>query len=501
MNFVAYLKKSPFRHGGLILQVSIVIVWMAMMGLLAERTFLRPQTLRVTSAMANEGMKAGEDWWGIYWKGQKIGYARTTRQQESGKIRVQEHLWLKMAILGSPQEIEQTLDYQCASNLILDSFAFSLRSGVIQFQMSGRVEAGRDLRVKINSAGREWEQKIRLQEPPYILGQAKLYFLAHGLEKGKKYRIPVFDPSTLSLADLVAEVEGVEQMAFGGEAKELYRVREDFRGIVIRSWIDRNGESWKEESPTGLVLTWEGKEAAMHKNWGRGKVADLIALTAVPSNRLIDRPRSADFLRVRLLGPSVHDLKLGGDRQRHMGNEVIVQREGFPPLPDARRPLREEERKEALRSTPFIQSDDPEIKDKARAIVQGAENEAERVKRITEWVFKEIDKRPVVSIPSAVEVLHQKVGDCNEHAVLFTALARAAGIPAQMQAGILYHEGEFFYHAWSKAFLGSWVSVDPLLNQIPADATHIRLVEGDLDRQADLIKVIGRLKVEVVEVR
>jgi hypothetical protein len=41
--------------------------------------------------------------------------------------------------------------------------------------------------------------------------------------------------------------------------------------------------------------------------------------------------------------------------------------------------------------------------------------------------------------------------------------------------------------------------VDPILNQVPADAAHIRLVEGDLDRQADLVRVIGRLKVEVKE--
>jgi len=49
--------------------------------------------------------------------------------------------------------------------------------------------------------------------------------------------------------------------------------------------------------------------------------------------------------------------------------------------------------------------------------------------------------------------------------------------------------------------LGAWVSADPLLNQIPADATHIRLAEGDLDKQLDIVKVIGRMKVELLEVR
>ncbi|MCJ7495263.1 MAG: transglutaminase-like domain-containing protein, partial [Deltaproteobacteria bacterium] len=78
--------------------------------------------------------------------------------------------------------------------------------------------------------------------------------------------------------------------------------------------------------------------------------------------------------------------------------------------------------------------------------------------------------------------------------------ARAVGIPAHMQAGIIYQEGKFYYHAWAQVYLGTWVAVDPLLNQIPADATHIRLVEGDLDKQLDIVKAIGRLKVEVLEV-
>jgi len=40
-----------------------------------------------------------------------------------------------------------------------------------------------------------------------------------------------------------------------------------------------------------------------------------------------------------------------------------------------------------------------------------------------------------------------------------------------------------------------------VLNQVPADATHICLVEGDLDRQLDILRMMGRLKVEVLEVR
>jgi hypothetical protein len=437
-------------------------------------------------------------------KDEKIGYAVTTQQQQAEKISVSEKGLLKLSVLGVPRSIEQTLEYQTNQNLILESFDFSLKSGLLRFQLVGRMEeapsgSGKKLKIKVYSGGKERRQEISLPEAPYMLSQTKLYFLAQGLEKGKKYRIPAFDPSTLSNAEMIAEVEGIERLHIGGEERELYRVREDFRGIMVKVWMDREGEIWKEENPTGLVLLRESKNVAMYKNWLAGKTADLIALTAIPVNREIENPRATRYLRARLFSTALDGLQVGGDRQLRIGNEIIVRKEEFPVNPSAYRSLPAAARQEALRSTPFIQSDDPEIKVQAERIVKGAEDATEKVRRIAAWVYREVEKRPVVFIPSAIEVLHQKVGDCNEHAVLFTALVRALEVPAHMQAGVLYQEGKFFYHAWAKVYLGAWVAVDPVLNQIPADATHICLAEGDLDRQLDILRLIGRLKIEVLE--
>jgi hypothetical protein len=107
----------------------------------------------------------------------------------------------------------------------------------------------------------------------------------------------------------------------------------------------------------------------------------------------------------------------------------------------------------------------------------------------------------VLSVPSALETLRQGVGDCNEHAVVFAALARAAGIPAQVEAGLVYMDGRFYYHAWNVVNLGVWITVDALMNQFPADVTHIRLVRGEPAEQIDLMRVIGKLSLEVLEAR
>jgi transglutaminase-like putative cysteine protease len=109
-----------------------------------------------------------------------------------------------------------------------------------------------------------------------------------------------------------------------------------------------------------------------------------------------------------------------------------------------------------------------------------------------------VEKRPILSIPSSLEVLHSRVGDCNEHTALFAGLARAAGLPTKMVAGLVYVKGNFYYHAWPEIYVGRWVTIDPTLNQFPADATHVRLIEGGLDRQAELARVIGKVNLEIL---
>ena len=119
-------------------------------------------------------------------------------------------------------------------------------------------------------------------------------------------------------------------------------------------------------------------------------------------------------------------------------------------------------------------------------------------RQINEWVHENIEKRVTVSVPSAVEVLETKRGDCNEHTVLYVALARAAGLPARTAAGLVYSGGQFYYHAWPEVYLNGWVAVDPTFGQFPADAAHLRFTIGGLARQMELIRLIGRLELDVL---
>jgi transglutaminase-like putative cysteine protease len=190
-------------------------------------------------------------------------------------------------------------------------------------------------------------------------------------------------------------------------------------------------------------------------------------------------------------------LDLEGGRQRLRGDSLEIVREDLS-FQAPRLPLRDPGLDPYLRPTPFIQSDHPELRQTASSILKGERNSLVAAKELATWVFENVEKRPILSIPSSLEVLHSRVGDCNEHTALFAGLARAAGLPTKVVAGLVYSKGNFYYHAWPEIYVGRWVAIDPTLDQFPADATHVRLIEGGLERQAELARVIGKVNLEVL---
>ena len=154
-----------------------------------------------------------------------------------------------------------------------------------------------------------------------------------------------------------------------------------------------------------------------------------------------------------------------------------------------------------LRPELLVQCEDREIKELAREIIGETTDPFVASKKIMNWAFETLDKVPVVSVPDAKQVLALKKGDCNEHATLVTALLRSVGIPSRIVVGLVYRDGRFYYHAWNEAHIHTWISLDAILNQMPADATHIKLVNGGIEKQVQIAALIGTLNLTVLEYR
>jgi transglutaminase-like putative cysteine protease len=249
-----------------------------------------------------------------------------------------------------------------------------------------------------------------------------------------------------------------------------------------------------------LVALRETPEQALSAGWKDDVPVDLIAAVAVPVVEEIPYPRNVRRLELKIGG--IPNSSVPEDsRQTFAGGRLVIEREGDGDVGTFTLPYDGDSLTSELSTTPFLQADHPRVRAAASDAV-GGDADARRVaEAIRKWVYRRLDKVPTASIPNALQVLEMGAGDCNEHAVLYAAMCRAVGLPARVVAGAVYSEGVFLYHAWNEVWLGtSWVTVDATFDQMPVDATHIKLLEGGPEVHADMLGVIGRLSIEVLSV-
>jgi len=475
-------------------KLAILLLWLVMIGMLIERTYLRPSTVIALDAVTEEGVRTGDEWAGIYQQGRKIGYAHTQVMREADTYHLLEESELDLLVLGSVQRVKTVINSYTTRNFLLKYFNFTMQSGTSTMEIKGAV-VGKRLTLDIMTGGQTRNERIALKKPPYLSPNIKPALLLLGLELGRTYTFPVFNPATMNMEDASITVESKERIKVGDQEQNVYKLKETFQGLEAFSWITEDGDTIKEESPLGYVLLKESRVEALKRD-KQGPVVDVISLVMIPSDR-IDNSDKVRYLKAELAGAPLAGFDLDGDRQRF--KEKAVEIRAVEAASSYRLPYTKQDRSTELQPTALIQSDDKRIKAQAAKILSGEKDAQEAAKKINEWVYNAIQKKPVVSIPSAIEVLNQREGDCNEHTTLYTALARAAGIPTRMAAGIVYMRNGFYYHAWPEVWLGQWLAVDPTFNQFPADATHIRFITGNLDRQSEIMRLVGKLKVKVLE--
>jgi len=272
----------------------------------------------------------------------------------------------------------------------------------------------------------------------------------------------------------------------------------NFKGTSQLAWIGKDGDILKEKGILGIHLEKTTRQDAL-QGLGAAASADLTQIASVPSNVMLENPDRLSTLTIEIGGIPYEGVQLGGGRQILENNMLTIEKESLANLATEidQNSLQSLE-KIFLMPGPFIESDDPKIQALMHKIIGNETVALKKVRLLVDWVHQNIDKRPVLSIPDALSTLENRVGDCNEHAVLLAALARAAGIPCRIEAGLVYLKGRFYYHAWNLVYLGRWITVDAVFGQVPADVSHIRLVTGSPSRQLDLMGVIGKIKLRII---
>ena len=441
----------------------------------------------------------GEFWMNITQAGQKIGYAQRSYSRTEGGFHFSENIFMRINTMGIVQPLTVRTAAELKPDRTLASFQFDLGSNLFRFTARGEVE-GKKLTVRIGASPEEKISVINLSEPPYLGGGILESAGAWELKPGEGRTFPVFDPASLGQRPVRITFLGEEGLTIKGKSRPARKLSVDFMGMKQIAWVDPDGSVLREEGILGIALERVTREEALAGLEGAVS-ADLTEIASISSSKPIEDAAALKVLKVRLDGLQQGSFFLDGDRQIYRNGVLTIRREStFDP--SIRPGGAAGDLGAFLKPTSFIQSDHPKIRQKVAEIVGPGDPDGVKADKLVAWVYKNLEKRPVLSVPNALETLENRVGDCNEHAVLLAAFARAAGLPTEVEAGVVYLRGRFFYHAWNVLYLrdrGGWVTADAVLGQMPADVTHIRFVRGEADRQLDLVGLIGRLKLEILE--
>jgi hypothetical protein len=507
-----------------ILGTAIVLVWLGMVAWQAREEYFQPELTRLAEAAL--ALAPGIHFYTLTMGDRTVGQATSRLDTLPDGFELEDIMNLELPALGRTGIAVARTRVRLSDALVMQEFSFTLDSEVGRFEASGELGADTTLHVTIVSAGSEQNLSFRLSQPPVMSSVVPIRVAMGGaLEVGETVRLPVFDPTSLSTRTVEVEIlehdtlfvtDSVAIDAATGrwasarlDSVPAWRIAEVFGGIRVESWVDADGRILRASSPLGFAMEKTEYELARQAQEDSRLTTtsaiddDVILQTAVQSNVDLEDVEQYEELRFRLTGVDLTGFELDGGRQRLRGDTLIVRRERWDDI-DAgyELPYSFMDLREALEPEPLIQSDDERIIGHARSITtrNSRQDPKALARRLTESVYELLDKRITFSVPNAIQVLETRQGDCNEHTVLYVALARSMGLPARTAVGLVYLNGQFFYHAWPEVWLDEWVAVDPTFGQYPADAAHIRFVIGGLAQQVEIVRLIGNLDIEVLGV-
>jgi hypothetical protein len=476
-------------------RIGIVVLWLLFVVLLFGREWGAPRSASAPDMVVN--VTEADEWMGVYYQSQKIGYASQRVVADPEGVRFAETAVLRLQVLETPQTVRTVVHGSAGADFALREVDFELSSGSATLRVRGIVE-GNQLRLETASGAETNEQVLPLTEPIRTTSALRASLRGRQLQVGEHFEAMVFDPMVLSNDRMHVYVEAEEPIPGERVGVRGWRLREEFRGMRTKVWVDAAGIVLREEGPMGLTLVRESPDDAVRKGWVGDTLLDIVAQAAVPVDHPIADARERESVRLRLTGIA-SDLVPSDEYQRWDGSVLTITRADLGAtttytLPYTGAP----EIEEYLRPTAVLQSNHPRLRAQAQEILAGTTDARTAVQRLNDWVHWRLRKVPTVTLPNALQVLELGEGDCNEHAVLLAGLARAAGVPARVVVGAVYLDGVFLYHAWDEVWLGRWVPVDAALHQFPVDATHIKFVSGEPEAQLAMLEIIGRLRIQVL---
>jgi hypothetical protein len=448
-----------------------------------------------------------EYWTGIVFNGAKIGFSHfslSPAKEAVNRFDIRSEAFLRVRFLTFDKKINLKSYDQVAEDLTLKRFVYDFDMDGNRMKLFGRIADGM-LVVEIKTAEQTAQETIPLKGPLYPASVIGLYPVLHGLEVGRTYRYTVYDGETQSVDHVEQDILAFEESdLFFGQA---YKIKTRFHGQTATTWIDPKGRPLLEMSLGGVIISALESKSVARKYLAQAalnKEETLLDFSLIKSNIPISDPGEITAMEIILTGIDKKPGIPSDERQAceftngqvlcrinsRMSDDGAISTEGLSGATER-----------YLLPSYIIPSRNPLIRQTAGQIVMNEKSVRQQVRFLVDWLQENIQQKPV-DVFTALDVLEGGQAECQGFTFLYSAFARSLGIPTRVVSGIVYsveYQG-FLYHTWAESLVnGHWLAVDPTFRQIPADATHIKFIEGEkISDLLPIVDLIGHIQLRIV---
>ncbi len=444
----------------------------------------------------------GERWFAILIDNEQVGFYRqlTTALPEGG-YRIEGDGSVRMKVMGFTKESSTREIYQVTPGLALKTVEVEQTINGSKSRLSGKLISG-GLQIRREADGKSSLKTLKAKSELFPGPTLNLIPLFKGTPSGKTLRVFSFDPEELAIKEVKISVLGEGKTPDGQPSLKLRNNLYPFVDNDI--WLDQQGNTLLESVRDGLVITKAEppeKLAAFVSGMALSKKDLIYDFSLVRINPPLKKaPTKLAGLSVAITGygDQIPLVSNGSQQVERQQGRVVITTGSLRKPADT---LLKQTAEAYLQPSEGIESASVEISTRAKELTASLKTDQERVQVLATWTASWLEDS-IEDGGSAVMALGKKKGNCQTHAKLYTALARAVGIPTRFVSGLVSQDGaSFLYHSWAESLVeGRWVAVDPTFNQVPADPTHLAFFDGNrLADLAPLVGVIGKIKVTILE--
>tara|TARA_B100000686_G_C16729109_1_gene939539 strand:+ start:154 stop:1593 length:1440 start_codon:yes stop_codon:yes gene_type:complete len=451
-----------------------------------------------------EGTGAREDWLGTYYKGKKMGFTKSKTRWGPEGVVMDSMVFFKINSESADQSTTIKQTTRLDPNFRLLRFSLIQEISGHRQQVEGKLE-GNDLRYRTTSLGYNKEKTLKFTSKTAPSSTFLINLVSRGLKVGQQGNLQLFMEPLQIIVDLEYEVLREETLQYLGGIINTFVIRQRFSGMESTLWVAHDGTVFREITNMGFESFKEEPEIAQKIDEAM-TISSIITMSLVKPDKPVPRPKSKYDLIYRIQPLSSSKALPEDDRQKVLGVEkqddgkyvttirVKSEPKKFGILSLGKRKPGPDPK--YLDDTAEVQSNHKIIRTLAKELSADSKTKWQLAKNINLWVHLNL-KKEMVDTVTALDALLERRGECQSHTFLFTALARASGIPTRMVYGLVYskeYEG-FLYHAWPEVFVGEWRAMDPTYGQDRVDATHIKLAENSSENPFRFMEFVGKISI------